>query len=155
MLIRRHERAVFALASASLGGPARRADVEDCAQEAFLAAYRALGSLREPAAFGAWLLGIARLQARKALKRRGRHPVQSLPEGLPFPQPLASGAEEALQALSRLPDPEREAVALRHLAGRSPSQIAASLDLPEGTVRSRISRGLARLRGKLGKGVPC
>ena len=157
MLIRRHERAVFALASASLGGPARRADVEDCAQEVFLAAYRALGSLREPAAFGGWLLGIARLQARKALKRRGRSPVLPLPEDLQSPETPSQGAgEEILQALSRLPDPEREAVSLRHLAGRSPEEIAEALDLPDGTVRSRISRGLARLREKLGKDrIPC
>ena len=153
-LVRRHERRVFALASAGLGGAARRADVEDCSQEVFLAAYRGLGGLREPAAFGGWLLGIAGLQVRQALKRRKRDKGSALPEGLEARSEAGPG-EEVLRGLSRLPDPEREAVALRHLAGRSPEEIAESLGLPSGTVRSRISRGLERLRGILGGGIAC
>lgn len=147
LLLRRHERRVFALASAGLGGPARRADVEDCAQEVFLAAYRGLGSLREPEAFGPWLLGIAGLQVRQALKRRGRAKGLPLPEGLAAP--ASPDGSAVLEALAALPEPEREAVALRHLAGQTPAEIAEALDLPDGTVRSRISRGLARLRERM------
>ena len=153
-LVRRHERRVFALASAGLGGAARRADVEDCAQEVFLAAYRGLGGLREPEDFGAWLLGIAGLQVRQALKKRGKAKAGPLPRNLQAP-PGAESGEEVLRGLARLPDPEREAVALRHLAGRSPEEIAAELGLASGTVRSRISRGLERLRGIMGGGMAC
>jgi RNA polymerase sigma-70 factor (ECF subfamily) len=151
MLIRRHERRVFALASAGLGGPARRADVEDCAQECLLAGYRGLGALRKPEEFGPWLLGIAKNQIRQSLKRRGRRRESTLPEGLQAPEAPDGGGEDILEALARLPEPEREAVALRHLTGHSPAEIAQALGLPDGTVRSRISRGLERLRGILGK----
>ncbi len=149
MLIHRHERRIFALASAGLGGPARRADVEDCAQESLLAAYRGLGALRDPGEFGPWLLGIAKNQIRQSLKRRGRRREGTLPEDLQAPD--APAGRDLLEALSRLPEPEREAVALRHLAGQAPAEIAQALGLPDGTVRSRISRGLERLRGILGK----
>lgn len=149
MLIRRHERRVFALVSAGLGGPARRADVEDCAQESLLAGYRGLGALRDPGEFGPWLLGIAKNQIRQSLKRRGRRRESPLPEDLQASD--AGGGEDILEALARLPEPEREAVALRHLTGHSPAEIAEALGLPDGTVRSRISRGLERLRGILGK----
>ena len=145
VLIRRYEGRVFALAASGLGGPARRADVDDCAQEAFLAAYRGLGSLRTPGAFGPWLMGIAHRQVLQALKQRGRRRTPPLPEGLEAPEASSEGTA-ALEALSFLPDPERRAVALRHLAGQSPGEIARLMEVPEGTVRSWISRGLARLR---------
>ena len=150
VLIRRYERRVFALASAGLGGPARRADVEDCAQEVFLAAYRGLGSLREAGAFGSWLMGIATLQVRQALKRRGVRKTVALPGDLAAGRPDPGGdGEKVLAALAQLPEPERQAVALRHLSGQSPAEIAEALGLPDGTVRSRISRGLEKLKERL------
>jgi len=152
-LIRRHEARVFALAAAGLGGPARRADVDDCAQEVFLAAYQGLGTLKAPEAFGSWLVGIAQRQVFQALKKRGRNRSATLPEGLEAPKEAGAGEEEAvLEALSFLQDPERKAVALRHLAGESPRDIARMMEVPEGTVRSWISRGLAQLRERMARG---
>ena len=150
-LVRRYEARVFALSAAGLGGPARRADVDDCAQEVFLAAYRGLGGLRSPGAFGPWLMGIAQRQVLQSLRKRGRNRMAPLPEGLTAPE-IGAGDGDALAALAELPENERRAVALRHLAGETPRDIARLLEIPEGTARSWISRGLARLREKAGRG---
>ena len=95
---------------------------------------------------------IAHRQVLQALRRRGRHRTAPLPEGLMAPEEdMAGDGGRALEALAGLPEPERRAVALRHLAGETPREIARLLEVPEGTARSWISRGLARLRETVGR----
>ena len=137
-----------------------RADAEDVAQEAFLRAYRALGTypperirelrLRE------WVWAIAANLCRNRARSARRHPEGALrpgraqsptrppaPRRRPWPPPEAS-TWRAL--LARLPWAQRSAVVLRHVTGLSYSEVAAALDRPVGTVKADVHRGLQQLR---------
>ncbi len=139
---------------------------DDAAQEAFLSAYRSVGRMRGPSV-RAWLLRIAANACIDELRRRRRQPQVSLdaparenenerslevPDPAAGPEQLALRGElcEALQAeLSRLAPDQRLAVVLCDVEGLSYEEIAASMGSSIGTVKSRISRGRARLRDAL------
>ncbi len=140
-----------------------RQAAEDAAQETFLSAYRNVRRMRGPN-LRAWLLRIASNTCVDELRRRRRRPQVSLDatapdaeSGTPMdvadpaagPESLALQGEigEALQAeLLRLPPDQRLAVILCDIEGLSYDEIAASMGSSTGTVKSRISRGRARLR---------
>ena len=142
---------------------------EDATQEAFLSAYRNVGRMRG-ASLRAWLFRIAANACIDELRRRRRHAQVSLEAPAPHaadeeseramevadpaagPEQLALRVEvcEALQAeLLRLPPDQRLAVVLCDVEGLSYEEIAASMRSSIGTVKSRISRGRARLREAL------
>jgi RNA polymerase sigma-70 factor (ECF subfamily) len=123
------------------------AAAEDVAQDAFLAAVDALGRFDRRRRFRPWLHRIVINRAldwarREALRRRvdGADSVFE-----PFPPPEEIGGE-MIAALKELPAEQRAVVVLRHLLEYTPGEIAAMLDLPRGTVNSRLRRGLDRLR---------
>lgn len=133
------------------------AEAEDVAQEAFVKAWRALPAFRGDSAFYTWLYRIAINTAKNALVANGRRPVAcdlDLPEGAPaqVQARLAdTGTPEALalteeirrnvnEAIRALPGDLRTAIMLRELEGLSYEEIAAEMDCPVGTVRSRIFR---------------
>lgn len=126
-----------------------RALADDAAQEAVARAFAALDRFDTSRPFRPWLVRIAANQALN-VRRSRRHEVT-------FPEPALNGhgpdhadhlaARDALVgALRRLPEERRTVVALRYFGDLTPDEIAAALELPVGTVSSRLSRALAQLR---------
>lgn len=143
-LVRRYERAVRATCLAVLRDHHL---ASDAAQEAFVAAYRSLGSLRDRAAFGAWLTTIARNRAiRCARNRRFDAPLDSC---LRMPVASAGDDHEVLAAVAALPEHERVVIMLRYFEKHEVGAIAAILGRPVGTVTKQLSRALGRLRRAL------
>ncbi|HEY5942351.1 MAG TPA: sigma-70 family RNA polymerase sigma factor [Solirubrobacterales bacterium] len=123
------------------------AAAEDIAQDAFLAAVDALDRFDRRRPFAPWLHRIVVNRAldwsrREALRRRIAG-AESVFEPLPPPDEIGG---EMMEALRELPPEQRAVVVLRHLLEYTPGEIAAMLDLPRGTVNSRLRRGLDRLR---------
>ena len=159
-LVEREGAAVIAACQRVLGD---RADAEDAAQEAFLIAYRKLGSFRGDGPLGGWLMRIAIREARdRAIQRKptatlddDRAPAfQHGPTTDPAHDPEASAesAERARRvraAVGELPAHYRDAVRMRYLEDRSFEEIAALTGRPEPTIRTHLHRGLARMRARL------
>ncbi|MFL5833641.1 MAG: RNA polymerase sigma factor [Solirubrobacterales bacterium] len=123
------------------------AAAEDVAQDAFLAAVDALDRFDRRRPFAPWLHRIVVNRAldwarREALRRRVDG-AESVFEPLPPPEEVGG---EMIAALKELPAEQRAVVVLRHLLEYTPGEIASMLDLPRGTVNSRLRRGLDRLR---------
>jgi RNA polymerase sigma factor (sigma-70 family) len=141
----------------------RPADAEDLAADALLRAYRALRGF-DATRIGAlsvrpWLLTILRNAARNAARDAGRRPGPppafdpvDAPDAAAGPADLAERAatgRELGAALAGLPEVQRTAVVLRHVVGLPTGEVAEVLGCKEGTAKSHISRGLARLRSLL------
>ena len=137
---------VYRLALAIVGN---EADAADATQDTFVAAWRQLGSLRDPARIDAWLARIAVNSARMVARGRRRRTVREIagtdPTSFDPPSvaddPAASAADDARTigaALERLSADQRSILALHHLDGRSVAEVGAILDVPEGTVKSRL-----------------
>lgn len=132
-------------------------EAEDVAQEAFIKAYRAIGSFRGDSAFYTWIYRIAINTAKNALVASKRRPVdygidtQDPEEGdlearltdgeTPEQLALTDEIRETVNlAMGELPEELRTAIVLREIDGLSYEEIAESMDCPVGTVRSRIFR---------------
>jgi RNA polymerase sigma-70 factor (ECF subfamily) len=122
---------------------------EDIAQEAFLAAVRALDRFDRRRPFGPWMHRIAVNRAidvsRARALRREVDAAAAAPEEAPPDRPSMPFSEELLRALRRLGPEQRAIVALRYLFEYTPGEIARALELPRGTVNSRLRRALDRL----------
>lgn len=129
---------------------APRLDVEDLVQDVFLAAWRRLGDLRDGAAFGGWILSIARHRAADTHRRRPA--LASLPADLPGGTPASPAAEAhaALEAIRGLPEAYRETLMLRLVEGLTGPEIADRTGLTPASVRVNLHRGMKLLREKLG-----
>jgi RNA polymerase sigma-70 factor (ECF subfamily) len=151
--VARHQGAATRLA-AVIGGPA---DAEDIAQEAFVKAYRALDRFRPGSPFSPWLMRIVANEARNHLRssgRRARLALRVTPVDADGRTPEAAAVDAdrravLLEALDTLPDRDRLVLACRFLLGLSEAETAAALDCAAGTVKSRTSRALDRLRARL------
>lgn len=130
-----------------------RQDAEDALQEAFLSSYRALGSFDDNREFYPWFYTILRNCCWKLAARRGRRESSTL-ETIEILASSGGGSVEdqlALeQALRSLSPQSREILTLRHLDGLSYDELAARLDLPAGTVMSRLFYARKELRSQLG-----
>jgi RNA polymerase sigma-70 factor (ECF subfamily) len=133
---------------------------QDAAQEGFVMAYRNLRGLREPGAFGAWLLTIMRHRAAKMAGRpwwKGRGVSLGC---VAEPDDSERGAvgsgeerrEAVVVAVGRLPEHERVVVMLRYFEGMGVAEVARVCGLPVGTVTKQLSRAHERLRKALEKG---
>jgi len=157
-LLRVHEQVAFRTAWVVSGGAD---DAEDAAQEAFVKAFAAMARFRPGAPFRPWLLTIVANEARNRRRSAGRREALALrvSEGEAFPGDAAPSPESAvleaerravlLAGLGRLGEADREVITLRYLLDLSEAETAAALDIPTGTVKSRLSRALDRLRGQL------
>jgi RNA polymerase sigma-70 factor (ECF subfamily) len=138
-------------------------EAEDASQEAFVTAFRALGTWRQDGPFGAWLTRIAvRVAIRRSQRRRSvtwldpMNPGGGDVPGGDDPATLTLRSERANDvrlALARLDEPYREVVALRFFGDLSLSEIADQTGRPLGTVKTHLHRGLLRLRASLEGGV--
>jgi RNA polymerase sigma-70 factor (ECF subfamily) len=146
---------------------------EDLTQETFLRAWRAIETLRDPGKFNAWLIGIARATCTDEARRRTRQ-KRATPDSPARPQrveglrlvddradtPLDQADQQErrellIDALQSLPEPQRQVLSLRYLAGADYETIAQQLSMTDGALRGHLSRGLAAMRGKLrGTGGP-
>ena len=150
-LTRRYQRAACAAAWSALHD---RHAAEDAAQEAFLTAFTRLGDLRDPAAFGSWLLRIARQKAGRIAERaRTTVPVPDLAVG-PDAADLGDESRRVLAAVMALPDVESQVVILHYFDGHPVPAVAAMLGRPVGTVTKQLSRAYARLRSTLKEDQP-
>jgi len=117
---------------------------EDATQEALLAIFRNLSELRNPEAIVAWT---RKLTIRAALRlARARRRDQPIDEGSASHIDPGEQLVELVDALERLPEEQRTVVALRTIEGLSEREVARVLDLPLGTVKSRLHRARASLR---------
>jgi RNA polymerase sigma-70 factor (ECF subfamily) len=123
---------------------------EDIAQEAFLAAIRNIDRFDRRRPFGPWLhrivvnraIDVARARAHRAETELDDTTAGGSLDGEP-PDPAI------LAALGRLPPEQRAVIVMRHLLGYTPGEIAQALELPRGTVNSRLRRGLDTIREQL------
>jgi RNA polymerase sigma-70 factor (ECF subfamily) len=133
----------------------QREDAEDVAQEAFAKAYRSFRHLRDRARFRAWLV---RMTWRLALDRqrndRRRAARELRLEAAPCPSVADSAdererAEELWRAIDALPDKLRVAIVLSGIQGHDTREVAALLEVPEGTVKSRLFLARRQLKERL------
>jgi RNA polymerase sigma factor (sigma-70 family) len=156
-LVQQYQQLAFRVAYQVTGDAA---DAEDAAQEAFVNAYYALGRFRPGAPFKPWLCRIVANEARNrrmaahrrtALAERA-HRAQASGEAAPSPEAAAEADEfrtTLVETLGRLRDDDRMILSYRLFFDFSEADMAEALKVPRGTVKSRLSRALARLRAAL------
>jgi len=166
LLMRRHNQALFRTARSILRNDS---DAEEVLQEAYLQAYRAMASYRADARLGTWLTRIV-IHAAIARARQGQRRAEVVPldglgdlpaeamENTMNHDPAESAERAAMrsqmrqlleQAIDRLPDAFRTVFVLRAVEEMSGEEVAACLDIPEATVRSRYFRARSLLRSAL------
>ena len=155
LLVRKYQHKVVKLVLRYVRNPA---EAEDIAQEAFIKAYRALPQFRGDSAFYTWMYRIAINTAKNSLASRDRSPIAydldltdpeeshsvqtklqdpDTPEGMALTEEIRGIVNSAIEGL---PEELKTAIVLRELDGLSYEEIAAAMDCPVGTVRSRIFR---------------
>jgi RNA polymerase sigma factor (sigma-70 family) len=150
-LVQRHQAVVRGFLRRTLGGGWAEAD--DVAQETFLAAWRSLRSLKDPAGVRSWLLGIAwrRAQDRIRSAQRGARRDRDWLETVETPAGVSHNDRMAMAAaMGELAPDVRACVALCLADGWSNAEAAEALSLPLGTVKSHVLRGRAKLLKALG-----
>jgi len=155
LLVRKYQHKVVNLVLRYVRNPA---EAEDIAQEAFIKAYRALPQFRGDSAFYTWMYRIAINTAKNSLASRDRSPIAydldltdpeeshsvqtklqdpDTPEGMALTEEIRGIVNSAIEGL---PEELKTAIVLRELDGLSYEEIAAAMECPVGTVRSRIFR---------------
>ena len=158
-LVRCYQEVAFRTAYLVIGDGA---EAEDAAQEAFIKAYYSLRRFRPGAPFRPWLLQIVANKARNRRRASGRRSGLALraaaerPSGDAAPSPEAAAlADEQqrvlLRAVNALRDEDRLVVAYRYFLDLSEGEMAEALGCARGTVKSRLSRALGRLRESLAR----
>jgi RNA polymerase sigma-70 factor (ECF subfamily) len=135
---------VFALSMSILGDHGLAADAT---QQTFIKAWRAASTYDAERSFAPWIYAIARRTAIDLYRQRSRLVVSDDVDIVSLPPGLETVWEvfEVRSALDRLPDEERQVVKLSHFDGFTHVEIAARLDIPVGTVKSRSHRAHKRL----------
>jgi RNA polymerase sigma-70 factor (ECF subfamily) len=122
---------------------------EDIAQESFLAAIRALDRFDRRRPFGPWLHRIVVNRAIDWTRARALRSEVELADDVPGEGARGELADDTLAALRRLSAEHRAVIVMRYLLELTPGEISSALDLPRGTVNSRLRRGLDALRDEL------
>lgn len=158
----RYSRLVFSLALKTVGD---QASAEEIAQDVFFRVWEKAGTYQpEQAKVSTWLTSIARYRSIDMLRRRGVRPESNSiawPDLSPGSMPSTDGrrpedsAAQSLQAqrvraaINRLPIEQQQALEMAYFYGYTHSQIAATLDIPLGTIKTRIRLGMQKLRKML------
>jgi len=146
-IVARYQAAMLSSAMQMLGDAEA---AHDCAQEAFIEAFRSLRNLRDAGSFRPWLFGILRNRCRKALSRN-RFKFVALDDETDIPaQPVdespAPDRARLVEIMRELPDSYREVLAARYLAEMDYEEIAAALGTSVNNIRVRCCRARERLR---------
>lgn len=148
-IVRRHRDRLWAVAMRTLGD---REEAADALQDACISAFRAAAGYRGDAAVTTWLHRIVVNACLDRIRRRAARPAGPLPDTGPGepaePRDAIAELDTSLAveaALAELPSEQRAAIVLVDIEGHSVAVAAAVLDVAEGTVKSRCSRGRARL----------
>lgn len=161
-IVQRYQQIAFRTAYAITGSAP---EAEDAAQDAFVKAHRALSTFRAGAAPRPWLLTIVANEARNRVRSAGRrrHLELRLAEAFrpgdaaPSPEAEAVAADERRRLISlvnTLEGSDRLVITCRYLLELTGEETAAALGIPEGTVKSRLSRALDRLRERFREAGP-
>jgi RNA polymerase sigma factor (sigma-70 family) len=156
-LVRMHQGIAFRTAYLIVGSSQ---DAEEAAHDAFVKAFGALGRFRRGEPFRPWLLAIVANEARNRRRSAGRRHALALRaaeeirpgDAAPSPEAVVLGREQrgvVLGAVNRLSEEHRLVVACRYFLGLSEAETASVLGIRRGTVKSRLSRALERLREEL------
>jgi RNA polymerase sigma factor (sigma-70 family) len=152
--VRRYQDLAFRTAYVITGDAA---EAEDAAQSGFVKAYFALPRFRPEAPFRPWLLQIVANEARNRRTAASRHPTVDLAaigdrpaaNGEASPELAAVAGDERrrlVEAINQLREEDRAVIVARYFLDLNEAEMAALLDCPRGTVKSRLSRALGRLR---------
>ena len=164
-IMRRHNRLLFRTARSILRSDA---DTEDAVQDAYLSAWRALGSFRDDSKLSTWLVRIVMNEALRRIRRKASNVVmfdsgallEAQPEARMEADPqerpdLAAGRAEMRRLMEaridQLPDAFRTVFMLRAVEEMTVEEVAAALGIPEATVRTRFFRARAQLRESLSR----
>ena len=156
-IVRRHQTTAFRTAWLITGSAA---EAEEAAQDAFVKAHAALPRFREGSPVRPWLLTIVANEARNRARAAGRRERLVLrvaeerrpSDAVPSPEAALLGSEEReelLAAVGRLSETDRQTIACRYFLDMNEAETAAALDCAPGTVKSRLSRALGRLREQM------
>ena len=148
-LVRRHASGVRSLLRRMGAMPA---EADDVAQDAFLSAFESVSEFRGEGAFAGWVKRIAARLYLRRMRREKRQALLAADSAAHELPPSVSDTATRLsldQALNDLPPAERMAVTLCYGAGLSHTEAAEALNLPLGTVKSHVKRGLEKLRTRL------
>ncbi len=161
-LVRLYQAAALRTASLILSG---EAEAEDAVQDAFVKAYNGLGRFRAGASFRPWILRIVANEARNRRRSAGRRVQLALRLAEDRPSDGAAPSPEAavlarerraalLGALTSLSHDDRLVLGYRYFLELGEEEMAEALGIPRGTVKSRLSRALGRLRIQIKAGPP-
>lgn len=152
-LMERHAAALLRLAGNLVPN---HQDAEDVLQETFIAAFRSMKGFQERSSVKTWLYAIAYRQA-ALLRRKKRMPMQMLSDETPLPAPSVAQHVSTVdakmdldRALAHLPEDHRAILILREIDGLSYEEISGILQLPRGTVESRLHRARQSLKNYFG-----
>ncbi len=156
-LVKRHHRKVLLVANRALRDMGQ---AEDCAQEAFLRAYRSLPRFQVGRRFSPWLMAITSNRIRDYLKARARRGEltweldRTSDSGAATPLDRATARQQLARveaAIAEMPEETQEVLRLRFVLGLDYDDVAEALNIPLGTVKSRISRARSALREVIGE----
>lgn len=154
LLMEAHQRRVFAVCLRILRD---REEALDATQETFITVLRKAGGFQGRAAFSTWLYRVAVNTCYDLLRKKKRRRAARMPEGYDPRDTSANGVLDAVElrpaieeALTRLPEEFGAAVVLSDLEGLPLKQVAEILEVPLGTVKSRVFRGRRLLAAQLG-----
>ncbi len=150
-LVDRHAQRLFRIAVSLIGNAT---DAEDVVQETFVGAYRGLKGFESRASVKTWLTRILVLQAAQWRRKQRRRETEALPEAVAGREQGAEAALDVRSAIGQLSPEHREVIVLREFDRMSYEEMAEVLDVPRGTVESRLSRARAELREKLKSYLP-
>jgi len=161
-IVRRHQEAVFRYAYLQLGDPA---EAEDVAQETFVRAYRAIGRFDAARPLRPWLLRITRNLSRNRFRSWARRwrAVQRWTDEVrraadvaddPTEGSLRAAAVSLREVVQRMKETDRQVIYLRFFLDLSLEETGEALGVPIGTVKSRLSRALGRLRATVRRDHP-
>ena len=147
-IFKRHRDQLWAVALRTTGDPE---DAADAVQEALISAMRHAASFRGDAKVSTWLHRIVVNACLDRLRRRAAHPTSPLPDDDHAPSTARDDyddrdtAADVHAALARLPAEQRAAIVLVDIEGYPVDEVAAMLEVPSGTIKSRCARGRAKL----------